>query len=146
MCSIVDYENSFIFSNSNLFNLLPHSTEAGAFRFNNYLNLRSSIRNSIVSYNAIQKVFRARFDEGRSNAKLLDFAGYAVKQPYLSSTRAPYEMLLGKNRESFFKINFYKSVSASLLNHNYGAMTSLNFYVFDFPFLLAFKSDASRYL
>jgi len=104
------------------------------------------VRNSIVTYNAIQKVFRARFDEGRSNAKIFDFANFYNKQPYLSAARVPYETLLGKNKESFFNVNLYKNNFQPILNTFYSLQTSLNFYFYDFPFLLALKSDASRYL
>lgn len=115
-------------------------------RFTNFINLRSPVRNSIVTYNAIQKVFRARFDEGRSNVKLFDFANFYNKQPYLSASRVPYETLLGKNKESFFNVNFYKNSFQPIFNTFYSLQTSLNFYFYDFPFLLALKSDASRYL
>jgi hypothetical protein len=116
------------------------------FRFNNYINLRNTVRNSIVTYNAIQKVFRSRFDEGRSNAKMLEFSNFYLKQPYLTTSRVQYEHLLGKTRENFFKANLYKSKTLNLFNNLYDVGNSLNFYFFDFPFLLALKSDATRYL
>lgn len=115
-------------------------------RFNNSLNLRAPVKNSIVTYNAIQKVFKTRFDEGRSNTKMNDFSNFYTKQPFISSPRIAYEKLLGKNKESFFKINFYKNNFNSYFNYFYDNTTSLNFYFYDFPFLLALKSDASRYL
>lgn len=115
-------------------------------RFDNYLNLRNSVRSSIVTYNAIQKVFRSRFDESRSNVKLVDFANFHIKQPYISSPRVQYEKLLGKNKESFFKVNLYKSNFSNFFNNFYDVSTSLNFFFFDFPFLMALKSDATRYL
>jgi hypothetical protein len=115
-------------------------------RFNNNLNLRSPIKNSIVTYNAIQKVFRTRFDENRSNTKLTDFGYFYSKQPFISSPAIQYEKLLGKNKENFLKINFYKNNFQPFLNNFYETNTSLNFYFYDFPFLLAMKSDASRYL
>jgi hypothetical protein len=128
------------------FNLDLNTSEVKNLRFSNYLNLRSSIKNSIVTYNAIQKVFKARFDEGRSNAKLLDFGNFYDKHPYVTTPRIHYEKLLGKNKESFFKINLYKSNFFNFFNKLYATSASLNFYTFDFPFLLAMKSDASRYL
>lgn len=115
-------------------------------RFSNYINLRSSAKSSIVTYNAIQKIFRARFDEGRANTKLIDFSNSYVKQPFITAPRPQYEHLLGKNKENFFKINFYKNNFFNFFNFFYDCKTSLNFYFFDFPFLLASKSDASRYL
>jgi hypothetical protein len=57
-----------------------------------------------------------------------------------------YEKILGKNKENFLKINFYKNNFYPFLNNFYELNSSLNFYFYDFPFLLALKSDASRYL
>jgi hypothetical protein len=115
-------------------------------RFNNYLNLRAPAKSAIVNYNALQKVFRARFDEGRSNAKLTDLGSLYTKQPFISSSRIAYENLLGKTKENFIKINMYKNNYQLLLNNFYELNSSLNFYFYDFPFLIAMKSDASRYL
>ena len=115
-------------------------------RFNNVINLRASVKNSIVNYNAIQKTFRTRFDEGRSNTKLSDISNSYANQPLVSSERISYEKLLGKNRESYFKINSYKNNFQTYFNNLYDSSSSLNFYFYDFPFLLAMKSDASRYL
>jgi len=115
-------------------------------RFSDYINLRNPVRNSIVTHNAIQKVFRARFDEGRSNMKLLDYSNSHSTQLYISTPRFKYEKLLSKNKESYFNINFFKNQNIYPLNNFYDVLTSLNFYTYDFPFLLALKSDASRYL
>lgn len=115
-------------------------------RFSNTLNLRAPVKNSIVNYNAIQKVFRTRFDEGRSNTKLSDLSNLYTKQPFISTSRISYEKLLGKTKENFFKINFYKNNFHQYFNNFYDLSSSLNFYFYDFPFLLALKSDASRYL
>ncbi len=115
-------------------------------RFTNNLNLRNTVKNSIVTYSAIQKVFKTRFDESRSNAKLSDMSNMYTKQPFISASRVHYEDLLGKNKNSFFKINFYKNNFQNYFNNFYDSSSSLNFYFFDFPFLLALKSDSSRYL
>jgi len=69
-----------------------------------------------------------------------------TKQPFISAARINYEDVLGKNKNSFFKINFYKNNFQKYFNNFYDSSTSLNFYFFDFPFLLALKSDSSRYL
>jgi len=115
-------------------------------RFSNILNLRNTVKNSMVTYNAIQKVFKTRFDDARSNAKLNDVSNMYTKQPFISANRINYEDLLGKNKNSFFKINFYKNNFQKHFNNFYDSTSSLNFYFYDFPFLLALKSDASRYL
>lgn len=130
----------------NFFNFEKSITAAKTSRFSNNLNLRSPVKNSIVNYNAMQKVFRARFDEGRSNTHLTDLNHSYSKQPMISSSRMQYEKILGKNKENFIKINFYKNNFQSFFNNLYEINTNLNFYFYDFPFLLALKSDASRYL
>lgn len=114
-------------------------------RFSNNINLRSTAKNSIVTYNAIQKVFRTRFDENRSHTKLHDFSNFSVKQPFIGSKRVSYENILGKNKISFYKPVLFKDSFNLNFNQTYFNETSLNFYFYDFPFLLAMKSDASRY-
>lgn len=149
-----NFKNVFSADNLNLFSKNFDSTyfdfnnlnDSKLMRFNNSLNLRNTVKNSIVTYNAIQKVFKTRFDESRSNAKLSDFANLYTKQPFISSPRIQYEKLLGKTKENFFKINFYKNSFQKYFNNFYDANSSLNFYFYDFPFLLAMKSDSSRYL
>jgi hypothetical protein len=115
-------------------------------RFSNTINLRNTTKNSLVTYNAIQKVFRTRFDEGRSHTKLNDFSNFYISHPFITSPKTPYEQILGKNKESFFKVNLYKNTFKAFNNNLYSANAGLNFYFYDFPFLMALKSDSSRYL
>nr|ASY95747.1 Cox2 [Stylonychia lemnae] len=115
-------------------------------RASNSINLRATARNAIVTYNAIQKVFRTRLDENRSNAKMSDFNNSSAKQPFVSASRTTFENLLGKNKNNFFNIVSFKENSKKYFNSFYFADSSLNFQFFDFPFLLALKSDSSRYL
>jgi len=115
-------------------------------RFDNYINLRNTARNSIVSYNAVQKVFRTRFDERRSHAKLDTLARSTTKHPHLTAGRAQYEKLLTKSGSSFFESVSYHARALPALNLFGAHASSLNFYSFDFPFLLAMKSDSARYL
>jgi hypothetical protein len=84
-------------------------------RVSNPMKLRSSARSAIVTYNAIQKVFKSRFDEGRSHARLQDFSNSYVSHPFLTEKKSPYEGMLGKNKESFFNVNNYKQS----LNENF---------------------------
>jgi hypothetical protein len=115
-------------------------------RLSNPLKLRSTVKNAIVTYNAIQKVFRSRFDEGRSNARLEDFSNSYIKHPFLTDNRVSYESMLGKNKEFFLKINLYNH-SPKL---NFSNLTMINYsnniYFMDLPFLMSMKSDPSRYL
>jgi hypothetical protein len=83
------------------------------------MKLRSTARNSIVTYNAIQKVFKSRFDEGRSHARLQDFSNSYVTHPFITEARSPYEGLLGKNRESFFSVNNYNQFLVANFNDSY---------------------------
>ena len=122
---------------------IPTSLEE---RLTNPSALRRTARNSSVTFNALQKVFRARFEEGRSHATLAQFAELAVTQPFLSAPRVPYESLLGKTKESFFKANFYATQRLHQLNPLLESYLALNYHFFDFPFLLAAKSDMGRYM
>ena len=115
-------------------------------RLSNPMKLRSTARNSIITYNAIQKVFKSRFDEGRSNARLQDFSNSFVTHPFITESKSPYESMLGKNKDSFFTVNSYKQYFTSNFNDNYSIWNSMNIYFADLPFLLSMKSDPSRYL
>jgi hypothetical protein len=115
-------------------------------KLSNPFKLRSTVKNAMVTYGAMQKVFRSRFDEGRSNARLEDFSNSFVKHPYITDSRVNYESLLGKNKESFLKTNLYnqtKKLNYSTLSPIY---YSNNIYFMDLPFLVSMKSDPSRYL
>jgi len=115
-------------------------------RSSNLLKLRSTAKNSIVTFNALQKVFRPRFDEGRSNVRFKDLSNTYTKYPFLSESRTPYESLLGKNRENFFLTSSYKSSIDPNYNVAAKALTSLGIYFSELPFLTSTQSDASRHL
>ena len=83
-----------------------NSTTSGT-NLSNPFKLRSSSKNAIITYNAMQKVFRARFDEGRSHSRLQDFSNSAITHPFLTAPKVPYESLLGKNRSAFFELARY---------------------------------------
>lgn len=112
----------------------------------NPLKLRLTARNSIVTYNAIQKVFKSRFDEGRSNARLYDLSNSFISHPFLTQGKSGYESLLGKNKESFFSMSTYSSYNNTNFNNLYTLSNTLNIPFLDIPFLISLKSDASRYL
>jgi len=86
----------------------PQLTLNNDIRFSNPVKLRASAKSGIVTFSAIQKVYKARFDEGRSNVRPADFANSYSSHPFISSPRPNYETLLGKNKESFFTVNNYK--------------------------------------
>jgi heme/copper-type cytochrome/quinol oxidase subunit 2 len=115
-------------------------------RATNPLKLRSTAKNSIVTYNAIQKVFKSRFDEGRSNARLLDFSNSYNSYLFLTEPKANYENMLAKNTESFFNVStFVKSFNTNF-NEITQVLAALNSTYLDVPFLLSNTSDSARYL
>jgi hypothetical protein len=145
-----DYEDPFLYTDN--FNNQTDTSFNESLDVNNNLKLsnpfklRSTVKNAMVTYNAIQKVFRSRFDEGRSNARLEDFSNSFVKHPYITDSRINYESLLGKNKEAFLKTNLYNQTQKL----NYSILSSIfysnNIYFMDLPFMLSMKSDPSRYL
>jgi hypothetical protein len=100
----------------------------------------------MVTFNALQKVFRPRFDEGRSNIRFQELSNTFVKYPYLSESRVPYESLLGKNKENFFATNAYKATLTNNYSNFNPLMNSLNTYFSNLPFLTSMQSDAVRFL
>jgi heme/copper-type cytochrome/quinol oxidase subunit 2 len=115
-------------------------------RFSNPITLRSTAKNSIVTYNALQKVFRARFEDGRSNIRMSQFADIRVTQPFMTGNRVAFEKLLGKNKESFYNTTFYTNNTFPVFNDLASANNSLNTYFFDFPFLLSTMNDAAHFV
>jgi hypothetical protein len=100
-----------------------------------------------VTYNAIQKVFKSRFDEGRSNARLEDISHSQTQYPFFSNTKILYENLLGKNKESFFNItNFNLKTLNNIHYNNLLTYNLINIYFSDLPFLVSERSDSARYL
>jgi hypothetical protein len=84
------------------------------------MKLRSTAKNSIVTYNAIQKVYKSRFDDSRSNTNFNDFINSYSKYPFLVESKSPYESILGKNKESYFNVSLYskefKANTSTFLN------------------------------
>jgi hypothetical protein len=146
-----DYEDPFLYAD-NFNDNLSDPTQSEILDVNNNLKLsnpfklRSTVKNAMVTYNAIQKVFRSRFDEGRSNARLEDFSNSFVKHPYITDNRINYESLLGKNKESFVKTIYYNQTQKLNYSNILPLFYSNNIYFMDLPFLVSMKSDPSRYL
>jgi len=112
----------------------------------NPLKLRSTSKNAIVTYSAIQKVFKSRFDEGRSNLRLSDISNSYINYPFISEGKSIYEGLLGKNKENFFTSNNYNTNILKNYTNYLPTYNSLNIYFGNIPFLLSKQSDSSRYL
>ena len=133
-----DYEYSLT---NNTFN-----NEAFTNNLTNKIKLRSPAKNAIVNYNAIQKVYKSRFDDFRSNTDFKNFTNSYANYPFLIEDKTPYESMLGKNKESFFNINFYNTNVLNNYSTYLNIWNSNNTLFLDIPFLLSMKSDASRYL
>lgn len=137
---------NLVFDDSNMDHATVDGSSIGAqTRLSNPATLRSSVRNSIVNYNAFQKVFKPRFDELRSHTQTVSFAEMSEKQPFLTDSKVPYLNLLGKNRDSFFSTPIYTKSLGSNLNPYSGLIDSLNAPTYDFPFLIAKTSDTTRF-
>jgi len=134
----IDYESDL--SNSTF------SSKGSTMNITNSLKLRSTAKNSIVTYNAIQKVYKARFDELRANINFQDFTNSFSAYPFLLESKTPYESILKKNKESFYDINFYNRSFENNYSELLSVFLSLNTSFTDIPFLLSMKSDAARYL
>lgn len=131
------------FSDLTVFN---DASNAGSdLRLSNPATLRSSVRNSIVNYNAFQKVFKPRLDESRAHVNSASFADSGLKQPFLSDSKVPYLQLLGKNRDSFYETPLYSTSTHSNFNLSSSLSEALNTPMYDFPFLLARTSDTMRF-
>lgn len=139
---INDFINNFNFFKYNQNNPLEFNS-----RTSEFINLRSTAKNSIVTFNAIQKVFKTRLDEYRSYSSINDFSNSFSKQPFVDSSRINYESMLKKNNNNFF---FDNTLYKSILKYNNNILAKIdlssNFYTFEFPFLISLKSDSSRYI
>jgi hypothetical protein len=140
--NLVNIDNKLFFYNLNDLNTLNNYSV----RIINPLKLRSTAKNSIVTYSAIQKVFKSRFDEGRSNVRLSDVSNSFVNYPFISEDKSKYESLLGKNRDSFFNTTNYNTSIKSNYSSMLPLINSLNIYFTDIPFLISAQSDSSRHL
>ena len=143
-----DFEDNGLNSDYNSNSLFEeHGINTGEdMRIFNPIKLRSTVRNSMVTFNSIQKVFKSRYDEGRSNARLQDLSNSYSTHPFLTEKRSNYESLLSKNSESFLNINFYNSKIRNINPLLSSLWNSTNIYYLDLPFLVSKFSDSSRYL
>jgi hypothetical protein len=125
--------------------LIRYSSALGFDRFSNTPVLQSSAKNLLVNQAAFQKVFRARFDEGRANVNSLHFSNVKPRQQFLTDFGTPYSKALRKNYDSFYSNPLYKKQSYSAGGDLFLLSSSLGNPVFDFPFLLSQTSDLIRH-
>ena len=135
-----------IFKSHALSNTNTLDTNINDLRISNPLKLRSTAKNSIITYSAIQKVFKSRFDEGRSNVRLQDISNSYTPYMFLSAPKSSYETMLSKNKDSFFNTVSYNQVFKENWNPLFSMYNSINTYFTNLPFLVSTQSDSSRYL
>jgi hypothetical protein len=100
----------------------------------------------MVTHSAIQKVYKSRFDDGRSNMNASLLSNAYIYYPLLTEKRNNYESALGKNKESFFSTTLFHKLSQDNYSNFTQPLGATNFILYDIPFLLSLKSDAARYL
>lgn len=115
-------------------------------RASNNTRLRSTAKNAIVTYNSMLKVFKTRYDESRSHANLTDASNSTLTRPFINEAKTPYELLLGKNKESFYVTGNYNSELTDAYSAVSTVLNTLNIYFSDIPFLLSMQSDPARYM
>lgn len=115
-------------------------------QLSNLLVLRSNVKNSVVTFNALRKVFRARFDEGRSHTSLQLFAQSYLPQPFINDKSISYNSLLSKDVNSYYQNVFYRNNHFKIWNSNFMNNLSQNYSFYDIPFLLSEGSDSQKFM
>jgi len=146
-----NYKEALLLSNTNSRKFFLNTSNSSLIlkegdRLVNPMKIRSPAKNSIVTYNAIQKVFKSRFDEGRSNSRLEDISSSITPKLFISADRVSYENLLKKNTENFFNPVTYNKHLLLSYNNTTPIANSLNMYATGIPFLLSTYSDPSRHI
>jgi len=130
-----------------LFNSSNNSySESSNQRLTNPLVLRSTARNSTVTFSALRKVFRSRFDEGRAHVSADQFANLNTKQPLISGKSVNYRAMLSKNADSYYSTPLYTTRPSSAILGTSNLLTLQNFYFYDLPFLLSQGSDPQKFM
>jgi hypothetical protein len=112
----------------------------------NSYNLRANSSELISDYKSLQKVFKLRFDDFRSNSGNTYLSKSYKKHIDLIASPVKFDKVLLKNSQSFFSSNIFKlSYSTNNVTTKY-LINSLNNYLFDVPFLVSLQSDQSRYI
>jgi hypothetical protein len=109
-------------------------------------NLLYTVKNISNTHDAIQKIFRTKIDESRSHVNLSEFNQSVVKNPFITSVKVDARELVGKNLYGFFDTSLFKPVNTLPTYPFYTTNIIENTYLYDFPFLMSVKSDASRYI
>lgn len=141
-----DYEDLLWNFNSYKSNFSSNIEDSLDARVSNSMRLRSTTRAANISYSAMQKVFKSRFDEGRAHTRMSDFSNSYTSHNFITAPKASYGSMLSKNQNYFFDVNLYAQAYANSTNILSSIYNSLNSTHIDIPFLISTKSDSSRFL
>jgi hypothetical protein len=100
----------------------------------------------MTTFQAYQKVFKLRYEEGRAHVRLTDFADSASTQPFTTEQQVKYNQMLGKTKLRYFNTNYNVNRLLPVFNNLAGLTNSLNYYFFDFPFLDGVTNDPTRHV
>lgn len=114
-------------------------------RFSSNTSVLDSYKSLMVMENAVGKVFRSAFDEGRSNVNFKDFSKSNNNLPFLTNNLPNFKKLLHKNNTNFVDTNLYFSKYKVNLNNNPITNVTGNYFTYEFPFFVAFENDSIRY-
>lgn len=113
-------------------------------RLDQVINVRLPIKNVNVTAQAMQKVFKTRFDELRSFVRGNDFSLVENRLPLISSKIPTLRGALTKNGTVFNATPIHHLQLASTLPN---AMSNLSLYTsFELPVMLGLKSDSGRHI
>jgi hypothetical protein len=100
----------------------------------------------MVTFQAYQKIFKLRYEEGRAHVRLTDFADSTSTQPFTTEQQVKYGKMLGKNKLRHFNTTLNTNKLLPIFNNLAGLSNSLNYYFFDFPFLDGLTNDPTRHI
>lgn len=113
-------------------------------RFDQSPSFRLPLKNINVTAQAMQKVFKTRFDELRSFTRPNDFSLVENPVPLISTSMLSLRSSMSKNATIFNKIPLYRYSVSSLLPSTTPLM--LNTPAYELPIMLGLKSDPGRHI
>ena len=142
---IAEVANNFSDSVEDLLFILSKNTRYSLIKSSANLNIRKPLKSMAVNYNAIHKVFRARFDENRAHVNVAFFNQSLAAIPFIADKKLSYEQLGKKNIIAYSHFNLFKPQIINTSQSYLAFSGALNYYFFEFPLWLSLKSDAARY-
>lgn len=110
------------------------------------LSLITPLKNFNILANAIQKISRTTFDEHRSTNSLYDYTLNESQLLFITKPSSPIKSILNKNLITYADTNSSLTSYLNFEDTNSSVSSLSNLSFFSHPFLLALKSDASKYL